>query len=273
MDTVNLSAEYQRTEVEGSQGTDSDRVIGTVAWDHIFSDTFTGGVKAETNRAELDTGEEIDSNTFRLTFTQRWVATLVSGSLGYTEQERRFGNTIQESNAIVGDIMVQRSINPSTDLYFTASRDLTDQTSDFDTQFDEFQFNLQESSTVEVTAAEAGINKRFSDASSVNVGFNASRSLYLLTDTREDSFGLSTRYVRPVAEQLLFNAGASYRYLRYQDETSEDNIASVDLGLVYQLNRKLDLSGRIGHNQRTSNVAGREYTENWVLVGLNYRFL
>lgn len=274
VDTVQFSAQYVRTDFDEPEETDSDRIIGIVAWNHLFSETFTGGVSVDTNRAELDTGEEVDRNTVSLTFSQQWVATRLSGSVGYSELERTFQGVSQESDAIVGDVMVQRDINPSTDVYLQASRRLTDQTSDFDIQFDEFEFNLQETTTVEVTALNAGINKRFSDASSLNVGFNASRSDYLQTNTEEDVVGISTRYSRPVVDQLVFNAGAGYRYYRYNGEGTEDSLLNVDLGLIYQLNRQLDLTGRIGRNQRTSDeVPNREYTENWLLIGVNYRFL
>ncbi|WP_246180450.1 outer membrane beta-barrel protein [Marinobacter changyiensis] len=274
VDTVDLSAQYERTDFEGQDEPDSDRVIGIVAWNHLFSETLSGGVRVDTNRAELDTGEEIDRNTVSLTFGQGWVATHLSGSIGYSELERTFNGETQENDAIVGDLMLRREINPTADVYVQASRELTDTTSDFDTRFDDFEFNLQETTIVEVTALNAGINKLFSDAGSLNVVFNASRSDYLQTNNKEDVLGVSTRYSRPVVEQLSFSAGAGYSFFRYEDEGTEDDLLRLDMGLIYQLNRQLNLTGRIGRNQRTSDdVPNREYTENWLLIGVNYRFL
>lgn len=94
--------------------------------------------------------------------------------------------------------MLERELNPSSEIYLQASRQLTDQTSDFDIQFDDFEFNLRETTTVEVTALEAGLGKRFSDASSVNIGLTASRSDYLQTTDKEERAGLSLRYSRPL---------------------------------------------------------------------------
>ena len=269
-DSIQLSAEYENTQFEEAEETDSDRLIGIIAWNRLFSPTFSGGVSASTDRAELDTDEEIDKDTLSLVFNKRWPAMRVSGSVGNSRIESRFRGVSQESDGVVGDLMLERELNPSSEIYLQASRQLTDQTSDFDIQFDDFEFNLRETTTVEVTALEAGLGKRFSDASSVNIGLTASRSDYLQTTDKEERAGLSLRYSRPLGSRLDFNVGASMTHYRYEDEGEDDELFNSNVGLTYKASRDLSVSGQIGHKQRTSDLVSREYTENWIALGLTY---
>lgn len=271
-DQLELTAKYQNTEYEDDAQEDSDRIIGSVAWNHLFSTTLNGGISLSTNRAELDNGVEIDTNTASILASKAWATTQVSASLGVSEIESRAGSFESKSDGVVGSLSLDRQINPSADFYITASRELTDQTSDFDIRFQGFVFNLQETTAVEVTAIRTGLDKRFSNGSQVNVSLDASRQDYLATDQQEDRIAGDLRYVRPLAPQWEGSAGLGYAYLTYDSDQSDDTVTQLDLGLNYQASRKLILNGRIGHNQRTSDVVVREYDENWILFGLNYQF-
>ncbi|MAM88042.1 MAG: hypothetical protein CME36_12130 [unclassified Hahellaceae] len=269
-DNIQLSAEYENTEFDEPEETDSERVIGVIAWEKLFSSTFSVGLSVTTDQAELDTTEEVDTDTVSLNFDKRWPATRITGSIGSSRIESRFQGLSQESDGLVGDVTLERRLNPSSEIYLKASRQLTDQTSSFDIQFDDFEFNLAETTTVEVTALEAGMGKRFSDSSSINIGLTASRSNYLQNSDQEDRVGFTVGYSRPLANRLDFNARASMTHYRYEDEGEDDDLLTSDLGLIYKASRKLNVSGQIGHKQRTSDVASREYTENWIALGLTY---
>ncbi|MDX1634895.1 MAG: outer membrane beta-barrel protein [Marinobacter sp.] len=271
-DQLQLSAKYQNTEYEDDAQQDSERVIGSVAWNHLFSSTLNGGIDLTTDRAELDTGTEIDRNTASLIASKAWATTQLSGSIGVSEIETEAGGFSNKSDGLVGSLSFDRQINPSADFYITASRELTDQTSDFDVRFAGFVFNLQQTTAVEVTAIRAGLDKRFSNGSQVNIGVDASRQDYLETDEQEERVGGDLRYIRPLAPRWEASAGVGLSYLTYDSDDSDDTVSEVDLGLNYQASRKLIVSGRIGHNQRTSDVVQREYDENWILLGVDYRF-
>src|SRR5690606_23046548 len=117
-----------------------------------------------------------------------------------SEIETDYANTNQSSDGLVGQINLTRQINPSTEWYLNASRELTDRTSTLDLRFGEFEFNLRESITVENSTLATGLNKQFSDASSLNIDLYAYRSDYLESEEREDKVGINARYSSQRAE-------------------------------------------------------------------------
>jgi hypothetical protein len=272
-DQLQFSLQYQNTEFEEPEQNDSDRVIGSAAWNHLFSSTLSAGVSASSNQAELDTGVEIDRNTASITFANSWPTTDLSGSLGVSEIETTSGSGSQTSDGLVGDLSINRQINPSADFFFTVSRELTDQTSDFDFQFGDFEFNLTETEAVEVTALSTGIAKLFSDGSTVRASISASRTRYLTSEINEDRIGLNVLGNRPLNSRVSMTSSLRLDHLNYEEDESEDSIITFDVGVLYTLSRDLSLNARLGHERRSSDVPSREYQENWILVGLSYRFL
>ncbi len=271
-DQLQLSVKYQNTEYDDATQEDSERVIGSAAWNHLFSSTLSGGFSLTTDQAELDTGTEIDRNTASIQVSKAWATTQLTASAGISEIKTQSGSLDSKSDGFVGSLSLERQINPSTDFFITASRELTDQTSDFDVRFGEFVFNLQQTTAVEVTAVRAGLDKRFSDGSQVNVSVNSSRQEYLATADKEERIGTDLRFVRPIAPRWEATAGLGYAYLSYEADSSDDSVLDSDFGLNYQASRRLIIKGRIGHAQRSSDVANREYDENWILLGIDYRF-
>lgn len=280
LDQLTFSAKYQNTEFSESGNTDSERYIGTASWNHTFSQTLSGGLQVSTNRAELDTGAEIDTDTASVLFSKSWQASRLLGSIGASQVESRFGGNVRTSEGVVGDVFLERDINPVTQIYIHGSRELTDQTSDFDIRFGEFVFNLQEITVVEVTAIDAGLARQFSDGAQLKVGVFANRSDDIAidgvdgadgVDQVEDSVGLTITYSRPVSELVTFQSGARYRYRTF-DQQVNDETYSADVGLNYQLSQDLSINGRIGHVARDSELNANEYRENWVSLGLSYQF-
>ncbi len=272
LDQLTFSAEYQNTDYSEPEDTDSERYIGTASWNHIFSQTLSGGLQASTNQAELDTGVEIDTDVASLFFSKSWQATRLSGSIGASQLESRFGGNTQSSEGVVGNFSFERDINPVTQVYIRGSRELTDQTSDFDIRFGEVVFNLRETTAVEVTALDAGFIRQFSDASGVNVGVFANRADYIEADEVEDSLGLTVSYNRTISTLLSLQTRARYQYRTFDADSVNDNTYSADIGLVYELTQDLGLNGRIGHTTRTSDLSSSEYQENWISLGLAYQF-
>ena len=271
VDRATVSAKYQNTEFDEPEQTDSERYIGTASWNHTFSQTFSGGLQFSTNRAELDTLREIDTDTVSILFSKSWPATRVSGSIGVSEIESRFGSSAQSTEALVADLSLERDINAVTRAYIRASRELTDQTSDFDIRFEEFVFNLQQTSQVEVSALDAGISRQFSGGDQLNLAVFASRSDFIGTDEIEESAGLSIGYSRPLSGLWSFQSDARYRYSTYEDDLNDENY-SVEAGLNYNLSQQLGIAGRVGHNARISETIAGDSRENWVSLSLDYRF-
>jgi len=272
VDQLRFSLQYENTEFEEPDETDSDRYIGSVGWNRIFSPTFSGGVSVQINQAEFDTGAEIDTDVVSLDFSQTWATTSLSGSVGVSKIESSFGGTSTSSDGLVGDISLERQINPVTTFYINGSREFTDQTSDFDIRFDDFVFDLREISEVEVTAINTGIRRQFSDSSQLNVNVFANRSDYIRVDEKEDRLGLAVNYRRPVLSLLTFQSNARYQYQSFDEDDVDEETISLEVGLTYELTRELGITGRIGHTSESSDFSTSEYDENWLSLGLDYRF-
>lgn len=271
-DTWRLSSRYQNTTFDDRDQRDSDRVSASTAWTHQFSPRLSGGLQATGERVEYDSGEEVDSQTGTVFFSRQYQVTSISGSYGVTRQETRFRNVDITTTGTVGDLRVDRQVNSSTSAFLDLSRQITDQTSGFDLQFGDFSFSSQQSTTVEVTALEAGTQTRFSDGGTLGVTLGGSRSDYIRSDTEEESGYGVVRYARPVTPLLTFSTQGRYRVIRYAINETEDQVANGEVGLIWNLTRAFRIASYVGHERRFSDVSNREYTENWVSVSLNYQF-
>ena len=138
-------------------------------------------------------------------------------------------------------------------------------------RFGEFEFNLRESITVENSVLSTGINKQFSDASSLNLDLYAYRSDYLESDEKEDKAGINARYSRQFSELTTGYLALGFDHLSYERDDTQDEVARLVIGAEHQATRDLSLLARVGHDTKSSDVSSREYDENWVLVGLEYR--
>lgn len=271
-DSITFNTRFEDTEFEEPDEVDSQRYIGSAAWSHLFSQTLSGGINSSYTVTEFDTGAEVSVKTVRTTFAKEWATTSLSGAFGISEIETEFGSTSQTSDGFVGEINLTRKVNPSTNWYLRAARELTDRTSSFDIRFEEFEFNLNESISVETTSASTGFNKRFSDRSGLNGELFANQSDLLETDELEESVGLNLRYFRPITDRVTGNTRLGYRYSMFGEDDSHNELVRLELGLDYQASRELSLSGQLGHEQKTSDVASREYDELWLQLGVEYRF-
>jgi hypothetical protein len=270
-DSIQFSSRYENTEFSDPEDIDSNRVTGSIAWNHLFSSDFSAGLSTAISEAELDTDADIRTQTVSVTFNKRWATTSLSGSLGVSEIETEQGSFKQKSDGLVGDLNLTRVLDSSASVYVRASRELTDQTSDFDIRFDDFTFERQESITLEATIVETGLNKTFSNGDSMVLAAYANRSDYLDSAEQEDRIGLRAGYTRRLSPSVSAVANARYDYLTFESDQSDDQVTGLDIGLNYQASRRLELRGRIGRNERTSDNATQEYEENWVLVGIEYR--
>lgn len=272
VDQLRLSAKYENTEFSEPEESDSERYVGSATWNRFFNQSLSGGISLSTNQAEFDSGAEIDTDVASLIFSKTWSTTRISGSLGVSQIESDFAGSSQSSDGWVGNIELERDINPVTVFYLNASREFTDQTSDFDVRFDEFVFDLREVSEVEVTAIDTGLRRQFSDASQLDINIFANRIDYIRANETEDRLGLSVGYRRPVIPLVSFSTTLRYQYETFDEDNVDQETVSLGIGLTYEVTRDLGVTGRIGHTSRTSDVPTSEYEENWILIGLDYRF-
>jgi hypothetical protein len=270
-DSIQLSLRYENTKFSDPDDADSKRVTGSIAWSHAFAPDLSAGLSSSVSQVKLDTGTEIQNLTVNVTFNKRWAKAAVSGSLGVSEIETTSGPLRQKTDGYVGDLNLTRALDSNANAYLRASRELTDQTSDFDIRFDEFTFELTDSNTVEVTIAETGLNKPFSNGDVLRLSASASRTDYLDSNEQEDRARFRTGYTRMLAPQLSAVANARYDYLTFESDQSDDQIVGLDIGLSYRASSRLELVARIGRNERSSDIQSQEYEENWLLLSIDYR--
>jgi len=269
---LTLSTRYENTEFSEGDTSDTERYLGAAAWNHAFSKTFNGGVSANYSRTEYDTGAEVDVRTVNLTFGRNWPTMDVSGAIGVSEIETKAGSSSQSSDGLVGELSIQRALTPSSDWYLRAAHQLTDRSSNVDFVFENFQFSLEDSITVETTTVSTGFDNRFSNGATLNVEFYGSQSDYIDDPEREDGGGVNFRYGRPMAERTTGHIGLGYDYLTYASDELDERITRVEVGAEHEASRDLSLTAKVGHQNKVSDAPTSEYDENWVLVGLEYRF-
>jgi hypothetical protein len=273
VDDLVLTAGYENTEFREPEQKDGERYSASVGWNHFFDPSFTAGLSVSADRSELDTEEEIDRVTYSLPFTKTWEATALSGAIGYGQIETRLLNQpTQNYNTVVGNLLLVRQVNVTTQVELEVSRELTDQTSDLDSRFDDFTFDLSETSSVEVVAMRLGINNQLRGGSELDIDFFGSSSDYLDIEILEETLGIDTNYRRPISGQLTGTAGARYEWFKYSIDDTQDEIALVTAGIEFQLNRQVVFLSRVGYEQRTSDVPSREFDEAWILAGVVYEF-
>ena len=171
----------------------------------------------------------------------------------------------------MAEVDLTRELNPSTNWYLRGARELTDRSSSFDIRFEEFEFNLSESITVQTTTVSTGINKSFSDRGSLNINIFATQADFLETNQLEERAGLDLGYSRPITSRVSGDTLIGYRYQAFEEDNSDDEAINLQFGLNYLASRDLSISARVGHEQKTSDVPSREYTEFWAQVGVEYR--
>jgi hypothetical protein len=273
VDQLQASVSFENTEYEDRELRDSKRYIASLGWNHRFDPTLSGGISASGNQQELDTGAETDSSSVNLNFNKTWATSSLSGSLGYSRQKTRLGSTEFTSDGLVGSLTLTREINPTASAYFSVSRQLTDQASDFTLEYGDVEFDYTEQFGIEVTAIELGLNKSFSDGSRLDIQGFANRQDYQVGDQQENALGMRFSASRPIRPHLSFTANGSYEYLRYEDNLQDDQLVKASVGLSYELTADFDCSASLGHSMRESDLPTVEYNENWIQVALSYRFL
>ncbi len=273
VDMLRFSLSYINTEFEEPEEPDSNSVSGNVSYNHSFSPTFQGGLSAGVERTELDTTEELDRESATLTFNKSWATTSISGAVGGNRLTTRLGALELESDGTTGNLTLTRELTPTSRLILNASRQLTNQTSTIGVEYEDFSFNLTDTSAVEVSVVSLSLNTSFSSGASLSSRVEASRSDYIRSGNREQKSGLTIRYNRPVTSLLSFSSDLSYRYIKFEDDGSDDQVISGSVGADYSLSRNLSLRSSVGHQQRVNDFANREYQENWIAISLNYQFL
>ncbi|SDW59741.1 outer membrane beta-barrel protein [Marinobacter mobilis] len=271
-DQLSFDLRYETTDYDEPDETDSERYVGSAAWNHLLSSTLSGGLSVQVDQAEMDTGQEVDRETLNLNFNKQWVATVVSGSVGLSNIENTFAGSTTENDGLVWNLFFERELNSSSSVYLNGSHELTDQTSDYDFVFSGLVFNVQETEAIEVTAVRAGYRNALSNGDTFQLGVFFNLTDYLDSGDDETSSGFEASYNRKLTSHLRGDLLGSFDQNSYSDDDTDDQTVTVAAGLQYDVSRAMTAQMRVGREDRSSDVASREYVEHWILLGLKYRF-
>lgn len=271
-DQLSFDVRFESTDYDEPDETDSDRYVGTAAWNHLLSATLSGGLSFQVDQAEMDTGQEVDLQTLNLNFSKQWVATQISGSVGQSKIENTFAGSTTENDGLVWSLFFERELNSSSSVYLNGSHELTDQTSDYDFVFSGLVFNVQETESIEVTAVRAGYRNALSNGDTFGVSVFYNLTDYLDSGNDEESSGVEANYNRKLTSRLRGDLLGSFNNNAYSDDDTDDTTVTVAAGLQYDVSRAMTAHMRVGREDRSSDVTSREYVEHWILLGLNYRF-
>lgn len=271
-DSLIFSYEVQRSQFDSQTEDDADRQITSSRWLHVYDPTLTIGLSLSADRADLDSGEEIDTNAYNLTFDKGFKATQISGSFGFSTLDNQINGTSQSTEGVVWSLRLDRQIDRATRWYFAYERELTDSTSNQDLQIAGLTFNFTQTNAIELTHYETGLTHAFADTSALSLVLAREEQSFLASGFNENTNRARLAYSRPVAQRITLDTGLSYRQNTFDIDNTEDDIYDLDLGVNWQYTRPLLFTGRIGVSQKNSDVENREYTEHWISLGVRYAY-
>lgn len=108
------------------------------------------------------------------------------------------------------------------------------------------------------------------------LSFNARRNTEEVVGATTATPFVASRYGARVDHELLRNliltAGAEFGSREYDDVIArDDDFVYADVGMDYFVNRRIVLHGRVEHTDVESNVAGAEFDETSVTLGVSFR--
>lgn len=98
----------------------------------------------------------------------------------------------------------------------------------------------------------------------------------LRTDTNYNSYGIDFGANKKILQDLIFRAGAGFKYYEYRDFNSaflskrDDKVYNINLGLTYQITNSSLVEFDINYINKTSNQFVYEYDR--ILTSLNYSY-
>lgn len=271
-DNLSLDVEYQMTRFEESIEDDSDRVITTGRWQHLFSPRMNGGLAV--SRSDIDyrqTEEELIRDNANLFFSWQRPNGQWSGQAGYSWLESEQGILNNETNGFTGQLRYSHRWDAGTSAFGEIRRTITDVSTDLDVRIPGLDLSLAETSSVVVTALTTGFSQQWTERTSSDVTLSRTEQEYERSGVTEERFvsdlGVSHRLTRHLSGRI--NTG----YVREDFGDGREQVDTVrgQLALEYQCARDLSISVSTGHENRyVVDGPGNEYDENWVQVGVRY---
>lgn len=155
------------------------------------SSRWQGGLSASHSDIEFtNRDEELQQDNISINFSRRDRLGRLSGRIGHTWLSSEQNLFISDSEAVTGSLAYHWQFETGTRASFQVRRDLTDASTDIDVDIPGLEFNLQETTAVQVTAVSASVTKPLPQASSFTLAASFTESDYLSANLRRKAMAL-----------------------------------------------------------------------------------
>jgi hypothetical protein len=135
--------------------------------------------------------------------------------------------------------------------------------------------NFEEPDTILKNKLDLYADQRFTAASSAHLGIGYLKEDYKDTQQDQDTAYVQVGYGYTLNSYWSVEADVHYERIEFLDDPNDlrYNTTRSTLTVTYKPLRALDVSLGVGQEKRTANVAATEYTDNFTILGVKYRFL
>ena len=271
-DELSLDLEYQMTRFQESTVDDTDRYTATSRWTRLFTRQLQGGLFASYSDIDIRrTNEELTQEEVGAFFQYERGQGLWSGEIGNTWLTSEQGPFEQRTSALTGNLRYAHQWTPDTGGFIGVRRQLTDASTDLDLEIPGLDFNLRETTAVEVTAVNAGLQQAWTQRTDSSLEVAWTESQYQRSGVREERYTANADTNHRFTEQLTGNWRLGYDREDFDIGKVLFHTYRTSIGLDYQRTRALSFDAAVGYEKRDIEGAdGNRYDEAWVLLGVRY---
>lgn len=170
-----------------------------------------------------------------------------------------------ESGLSVGAIYVRQLTDSSIGL---SGLELTNQ------RFRSNDSNFDQPDTIQKDQFDFYVDQSFGAASSAHFGIGYLKEDYQETPSDQNVSYAQLGYSYSLNSFWSLSADARYERSKFLDDPNDlrYNTTRGTVGVAYKPLRSLELSLSVGQDKRTANISTSEYTDNFAIFGLQYRF-
>lgn len=255
-DNVYVEGNASRITFREDEGNDSDRIGGTLGWEHALSTLTSLSLSGSQEQVTFDDeGSDYERNRYSLGVVRQINGGSVSLSAGQTELEPEDSDKLRGANA-AANITWGNGIHTFS---LDASRDLTDTSAGFGDWADGETFNPGDVNTGEValvtrTRISLADTYRFSQTVDLLAMVYSDSEQSDDETTDADRLGLSLRAVKNLSETL--SVRAEYSYERDEDLVTEqvERTSTYELAMDQRFEDRIFVSGWLRREAATNDI-------------------
>lgn len=278
VDALTLSPRFADVNFQDSTDSNSQRSSLGATWSHALGQLSALDLTGNYDHVTFDDSvNDYDGQGLMLGYHTTLARLGYQAGFGYNRINRDEGKDFNGTTAKVG-------FDYKTDSGFSGGamyvRQLTDSSiglSGLELSNDHFRSNdsnFQQPDTIQKNQLDIFADQQFSASSSAHFGAGYLKEDYKETLRDQDVGYVQLGYRYQLNTFWSFGADARYERTKFLDDPSNlrYNTTRGTLSVTYNPLRALDLSFTVGQEKRTANVSISEYTDNFGIFGVQYRF-